>query len=111
MDAHQYLQADSCHPEHCKNAITCGQTLCLRRICPEQDNLQKRHQELKHHLIKSGYNEQELDLEIQRPLDITREMDLQPRNDQKSLPLVVTYHPILPSLEITTRQHLNILHT
>ena len=46
-DTHQYLQADSCHPRHCKTAIPFGQTLPLRRICSEQDNLQKRSQELK----------------------------------------------------------------
>ena len=40
MGTHQYLQANSCHPRHCKTAIPFGQTLRLRRICSEQDSLQ-----------------------------------------------------------------------
>ena len=113
MDTHQYLQADSCHPKHCKTAIPLGQTLCFCRICSEQDNLQKRCQELKHHLIKRGYDEQQLDSEIQQALDIPRETDSQPHNDQEKsacIPLVATYHPTLPSSRIATRQHLNIIH-
>ena len=41
-------------------------------------------------------------------------MCVQPHNDQEDsacILLVVTYCPILPCLEITTRQHLNIFHT
>ena len=113
-DTHQYLQADSYHPRHCKTTIPFGQTLRLCRICSEQDNLQKCWQELKHHLMRKGYDEQQLDSEIQRALDTPREMDSQPCNDQEKsacIPLVVTYHPTLPSLAITTRQHLNVLHT
>ena len=100
-DTHQYLQADSCHPRHCKTAIPFVQTLHLHRICFEQDNLQKWCQELKHHLMKRGYDAQQLDSEIQRALDTPRETDLQSHNDQEKsarIPLVVTYHATLPSL-------------
>ena len=64
--------------------------------------------------MNRGYEEQQLDWEIQQVLDIPREMDSQPCNDQDKsarIQLVVTYHPTLPSLGITTRQHQNILHT
>ena len=91
--------------KNCKTVIPFGQTLRLRRIRSEQDNLQKRCQELKHHLMDRGYDEQQLDSEIQLALDILREMDSQPRNDQEKsacTPLVVTYLPELPFLGITT---------
>ena len=110
----QYLQIDSCHSRHRKTTISFWQTLCLCRICSKQDNLQKWCQELKHHLIKRGYDEQQLDLEIQLALDTPKETDLQQRNDQgKSarIPLVVAYHLTLPSLGITTRPLVNILYT
>ena len=91
---HRYFQANHCHYKHYKTAVSYRQNPHLHRICFKQDHLQQRCQELKHHLIKRGYNEQQLDLEIQRALDITRETDLQPRNDQEKsphIPLVVTY--------------------
>ena len=97
-DMHQYLHADSCHPRHCKTAIHVSQTLRLRRICSEQDNLQKQCQELKHHLTNRGYEEQQPDLEIQRALDIPREINSQQHNDQEKsarIPLFA-YHTIPP---------------
>ena len=64
--------------------------------------------------MKRGYDEQQLDSKIQWALDTPRDMDSQPRNDQETsacIPLVVTYHPALISLGLTTRQHQNILRT
>ena len=113
-DTHQYLRMDSCHPRHCKTAIPYGQALRLRRICSEQDNLKKRCDELKEHLYRSGCNVQQVESEIQRALNISRETCLRLHNDREKsarTPLVVTFHPILPSFELTTSCHLDILHT
>ena len=63
--------------------------------------------------IKRGYREQQLDNEIHQALAISRENCLQSRpNQDKSagIPLVVTYHPILPNLQSITRCHLSTLH-
>ena len=105
-DTHQYLQANSCHPTHCKTAIPFGQPLRLCRICSKQDSLQKRCQELKHHLMNRGYEEQQLDSEIQRALNIPRKTDSQPCNDQAksaSIPLVTGY--LLSHLAIFGNNH------
>ena len=102
MDTHQDHQIDSCHPQHCKSSIPYSQALCLWRICLEKKHLQKWTRELKKHLLKWGYREQQLNKEIHRALTILRENCLQIHpNQEKSarIPLVVTYHPILPPLQ------------
>ena len=112
-DKHQFLCMDSCHPKHCKTAIPYSQALRLRRICSEDENFLKRVRDLKSYFLKRGYTEQLLNFQIQRALDTPREACLQPkRNQDKSArtPLVVTYHPALPSFCSTTRCHLPILH-
>ena len=111
-DTHQYLQTDSCHPRHCKTSIPYGQALRLRKICSEQDNLRKRCDELHTHLFNRGYEKNLLQEEIQRALSIPRETCLKTKEDtEKSsrTPLVVSYHPLLPSFASITR-HLHILH-
>ena len=113
-DTYQYLRMDSCHTHLCKISIPYSQALRLRRICSEDQHLQKWTRELKRHLIKRGYREQQLDNEIHRALAISRENCLQSRPNQDRsarIPLVVTYHPILPNLQSITRRHLSTLHT
>ena len=112
-DTHQYLRTDSCHPRHCKTAIPYGQALRLRRICSEQDNLRRRCDELKTHLLNRGYEKNLLREEIQRAVSIPRETCLRVKEHQEKTsrtPLVVTYHPLLPSFASITRRHLHILH-
>ena len=113
-DKHQYLQMDSCHPQHCKTSIPYSQALRLRRICSEDEHLQKWTHKLKKHLLKWGYREQQLDKEIHRALTIMRDNCLQTHlNQEKSaqILLVVTYHPILPPFQVITKRHLPTLHT
>ena len=113
-DKHQYLRMDSCHPLHCKASIPFSQALRLRRICSDDRTYLKRTREFKQYFLSRGYNEQHLEKEFNRALDITREASLQSKpNQEKSvrIPLVVTYHPILPSFHSITKRHLSILHT
>ena len=63
-DTHQYLHNKSCHPRHCKTAIPYGQALRLRRICSEEENLQKRTNKLMRHLSNRGYPKELLRVEI-----------------------------------------------
>ena len=98
-DQHQYLRMDSCHPKRCKTAIPYSQALRLRRTCSEDENFLYWTHELKKHFLKRGYNEQHLNLQIQRALDPSKEAPLLPRYQDKPArtSLVVTYHPNLPS--------------
>ena len=56
-DTHQFLDASSCHPVHCKTSIPYSQALRLNRICSETSEFDKRCNELEEWLIKRGYNE------------------------------------------------------
>ena len=110
----QYLRMDSCHPYHCKTSIPYSQALRLRRICSEEEHLLKWTRELKKHVLKRGYCEQQLNDEIHRALAISREncLQLRPSQDKPArIPLVVTYHPILPSFQSITKRHLPTLQT
>ena len=69
-DTHQYLQMDSYHPQHCKSLIPYSQALLLRRICLEEEHLQKWTHELNKHLLK---RKQLVKREIHRALTISRE--------------------------------------
>ena len=45
-DTHQILNPASCHPYHCKKGIPYSQTLRLNRICSDNNNFDKRCNEL-----------------------------------------------------------------
>ena len=105
---------DSCHPQHCKSSIPYCEVLRLWRICSEDQHFQKWTCELKKHLLKLGYREQQLNKEIHWALTISSENCLQIHpNQDKSAPiqLVVTYHPIFPPFQAITMCHLPTLHT
>ena len=110
MDRHQFFHLDSCHPKHCETAISYSWELCLQWICLEDEDFIKTIHDLKNYHLKCGHNEQNLNYELQRMLDIPRDMCLQlKRNQCKSAqtPLVVTYHHSLPSFCLTTKHHLS----
>ena len=113
MDTHQFFHIDTCHPMHCKTAIPYSQAFRLTRICSAEVHLRRRSTELKNYLLQWDYNRQHLEFEIQWALWTPRETCLQTTNDRKKsacTPLVVTYHPALPSLRVTTKQYQPIVH-
>ena len=54
-DTHQYLATNSCHPRHCKEAISFSQALRMRCICSTNGDFRKPSSELKTHLLQCGY--------------------------------------------------------
>ena len=113
-EKHQYLRMDNCHPRHCKASIPFSQALKLRRICSDDRIYLNKTCEFKQYCLSRGYNEQHLEKEFNRALDIMREASLQSKPNQEKparIPLVVAYHPILPSFHLITKRHLSILHT
>ena len=55
-DTHPYLDASSCHPNHCKTSISYSQTLRLNRICSRPSDFDRRCNELESWLMKRGYD-------------------------------------------------------
>ena len=122
-DTHQYLRMDSFHPQHCKSSISYSQALRFRLICSENEHLQNWTRELKTHLLKRGFHEQQLNKEINWALTISRESCLQihvhPNQEKSARRLLVvtyctctcTYHPILPPFQVIPKCYLSTLHT
>ena len=54
MDGHQYLHYDSCHTDHIKGSIIFSQTLWLKRICSEKNELNVLVEDLKIWFHKTG---------------------------------------------------------
>ena len=54
-DGHQYLHYDSCHADHIKRLIIFSQTLRLKRICSEKNDLNVHVEDLKAWFRKRGY--------------------------------------------------------
>ena len=106
----QYLDMDSCHPRHCKQAIPYGQALILRRICSEEEHLKQRTSELKQHLARRGYDPVEVQNQIDKAAEVPRVSALQPSQKKRAnrVPLVATYDPRLPRLSEITRSHMHL---
>ena len=111
-DTHQYLHRRSCHPYRCMSTIPYSQALRLRRICSEDDNYLFRTKELATFLTNRGYEKSEVQQQIDRATNIERLQTLKASNRKtlERVPMVVTYHPDLPSLNKILRKHLPILH-
>ena len=111
-DTHQYLHKRSCHPGHCKSTIPYSQALRLRRICSDDDTYVTRTKELKQHLVNRGYEEVEVQDQMDRATSVSREQALAISENKTSdrVPLVVTYHPELPCLGKILCDHLPTLH-
>ena len=112
-DTHQYLHWDSCHPNHCKCSIPYSQAFRIRRIRSGNNNYLRRAQELKGFLVNRGYNEDEVQMQIDKVTKSNREILLQSepnKTPMDQIPLVVTYHLGLPPLKSVLEKHLPILH-
>ena len=76
----QFLHMDSCHPYHCKTAITYSQVLHLWWICSENEDFTKSRN-FKNYPLKCGYNEHNLNHELQRALNTPRDTCLQSKRN------------------------------
>ena len=54
-DGHQYLHHDSCHADDIKRSIIFSQTLRLKRICSEKNDLNVHVEDLKTWFCKRGH--------------------------------------------------------
>ena len=68
-NGHQYLHYDSCHADHIKRSIIFSQTLQLKRICSEKNNLNVHVEDLKAWICYRGYPDQLIKEQVKRPSD------------------------------------------
>ena len=97
-DTHQYLHAKSCHRSCIKRAIPYGQAIRIKRICSDENNLNRRLLELESWLSKRGYSSKNVRTEIERVHSVSRDdllKKVERENDFCEPVLVLTYHPAL----------------
>ena len=67
-DSHQYLHYDSCHGNHIKRSIIFSQTLRLKRICSEKNDLNVHVEDLKTWFRKRGYPDYLIKEQVEKAL-------------------------------------------
>ena len=99
-DTHQYLDASSCHPVHCKTSIPYSQALRLNRICSEPSSFDLRCNELEAWLIERGYDERLVRSKVLAARKHKRMVLLQREKGEKSFKLTfnIVFHPAFQDL-------------
>ena len=95
--------------DHIKRSIIFSQTLRLKRICSEKDDLNVHVEDLKTWLRKRGYPDYLMKEQVEKALRLTPS-DENSRKEVNGVPLVVTYNPALKNLFQVIRKNLQLLH-
>ena len=108
-DGHQYLHYDSCHADYIKRSIIFNQTLRLKRICSEKNDLNVHVEDLKIWFRKRGYPYYLIQEQVEKALRLTPSDE---NNSKKvnGVPLVVTYNPTFKNLFQVKRKNLQLLY-
>ena len=97
MDGYQYLHYDSRHAEHIKWSIIFSQTLWLKRIYPEKNDLNVHVEDLKTWFRKREYPDYLIKEQVEKVLRLTPSHENN-RKKVKGVSLVVTYNPEFKNL-------------
>ena len=97
-DRHQNLHYSSSHPNHSKRSIVFSQTLTMKRICPEEEDLKTYIGEMKSWFQKRAYPDKIIDKELGKVSFSYRGSKSNRKN--KGILFVVTYHPYFKNLVI-----------
>ena len=106
-DGHQYLHCDSCHADHIKRSIIFSQTLRLKRICSEKNDLNVHVEDLKTWFRKRGYPDYLIKEQVEKALRLTPS-DENNSNNLNGVSLVVTYNRALKNLSQMIRKNLQL---
>ena len=88
------------------------QDVRFKRICSTEQKLNNHFEQLKQWLVKRGYREDHVDLEIERMKLLERTVSCQIRDKKvdDNITFVLTYHPALNRLyEILQSAHKHVL--
>ena len=109
---HQYLHCDSCNAEHIKGSIVFSQTLRLKRICSEKNDLDSNVENLKQWFRKRGYPEQLIKNQVARAFQSARDNSANnsKREKETGIPLVTTYHTRVKDLGSLIKRNLQYLY-
>ena len=98
------------HADHIKRTIIFSQTLWLKRICSENNDLNVRVEDLKTWFRKRGYPDYLIKEQVEKAL---RPTPSDKNNSKKvnGVPVVVTYNPAFKTLFQVIRKNLQLLYT
>ena len=108
-DRHQYLHYSSSHPEHTKRSIVYSQTLRINRLCSLEDDFNYHKNNMKTWFKKRGYPESVIENEMKK-VKFSNERRQSKRKDDKGVPFVVTFHPLLKKLGAIIHRNLYLLY-
>ena len=111
-DVVQYLLPNSCHPSHITKNIPFSLGYRLLRLCSKPELLEKALEDLKKALLSRNYNPKIIFDAFQRVRSIPREEALKRvdrKKDNDRVPLVITYHPSLPSISQIASKHWKVM--
>ena len=112
-DTHQFLDPTSSHPYYCKKGITYSQPLRLNRIYSDNENFDKRCNDLEKWLMERDYHEEIMSNKILRGREHSRNHLLErekPQMSEQKLTFNITYYPAFQNVR-TIMEELHILLT
>ena len=113
IDTHKFLDPTSCHPYNCKKGIPYSQTLRLNRIYSDNNNLDKRCNELESCLLEKGYSEKMVRKQVSWAREHSRESLLEKvksESNQDKLTFNITYYLVFQNVR-NILQKIHILQT
>jgi len=112
-DQHLYLHSKSDHPSSMKRAIPYGLGIRLRRICSEDVSYDRNRKALKEHLHRRGYKKSEVEKQLGRVDNLSRDdllnQTCEREENQERVPLVLTYSGSLPNIHRILRARASLL--
>ena len=108
-DGHQYLHYDTGHADHIKISITFNQTLRLKRIYSEKNDINVHVEDLKTWFHKTGYPHYLIKEKVEKVFRLTPS-DENNTKEVNGVPLVVTYNPTFKILFQVIRKNLQLLY-
>ena len=112
-DTHQFSDPTSSHPYHCKKGIPYSQALRFNRICSDDENFDKRCNDLEKRLMERGYSEKMTRKQILKAQEHSRNHLLErekPQMPEQKLTIKITYYPAFQNVRATMKE-LDILLT
>ena len=112
-DKHLFLHQTSCHPDSVKKGIPYGLGVRLKRICSDKSKYEHRRNELCEQLSDRGYDQNQVEEQLEKVDKNNRTNLLQYRKKKNSsdrVPLVLTFNAGLPNIHTILKKHQKTLY-
>ena len=108
-EKHQYLHYTPAHPDHTKRSIVFSQALRVSRICSNKTDFERHLNNMESWLQARCYPKHLVQKEM-RKVRFNKENSNTKQSKSKRVTFVVTYHPLLKSVQRFINKHLNYLY-